>query len=287
MGSTCFNPSCLYQTPSGYIFRFRVPADIKPVVGRVEFRYSLRSGALRVAKHRARCIAPFIQQLFEKVRNGMAEFTSEKIKRMVQEYVRETLINDEKCRAISGPTTDGTMTLPGMSILESSDMKSEEAESLLKSVNRWPKNQDHSLMKTVTEKLLKAEGQFTGEGAEIAPESKNYKTLGRELLKAFQVVLQVRIKRSEGDYAIADSDLIHLLKQEIQNIPEHQKVNPEERQVMRFSEIQNHYIAEVEKGENWTEKTKAEKRCPVIGYPILQSYGPIAISVGILSWQNS
>jgi hypothetical protein len=57
------------------------------------------------------------------------------------------MTNDEKCRAISGPTADGTATLEGMTILESSDMKADEAESLLKSVNRWLKNQDHSLMK--------------------------------------------------------------------------------------------------------------------------------------------
>jgi hypothetical protein len=59
-------PSYVYQSPSGYIFRLRIPDVIKPAVGRVEFRYSLRAGALRVAKYRARCIASFIQQLFEK-----------------------------------------------------------------------------------------------------------------------------------------------------------------------------------------------------------------------------
>lgn len=42
--------SYMYQTPSGYIFRFRVPNDLREHVGKYEFRYSLRSGALRVRK---------------------------------------------------------------------------------------------------------------------------------------------------------------------------------------------------------------------------------------------
>lgn len=104
-------PSYMYQCPSGYIFRLRIPFDLRELVGKCEFRYSLRSGTLRVAKHRARCIASYIQQLFIKVRSSMAEFTQEQITKLVQKYIRETLENDEKCRAISGPTADGTTTL--------------------------------------------------------------------------------------------------------------------------------------------------------------------------------
>ena len=64
-------PTYLLQTPSGYYFRLRIPEDLQPLVGRGEFRYSLKCGALRIAKHRARCIASFVQTLFLKVRNSM------------------------------------------------------------------------------------------------------------------------------------------------------------------------------------------------------------------------
>lgn len=43
-GLFCFQ-SHLHLLPSGYIFYLRVPADIKPIVDRSEFRYSLGSGA--------------------------------------------------------------------------------------------------------------------------------------------------------------------------------------------------------------------------------------------------
>jgi len=107
MGLVVSSPSYMYQSPSGYIFRLRVSKDLRSLVSKTEFRYSLRSGALREAKYRARCIASFIQQLFEKVGRNIAEFTQEKITALVQGYIRETLANDEKCRTISGPNADG------------------------------------------------------------------------------------------------------------------------------------------------------------------------------------
>lgn len=137
MGFSVSQPSYLYQSSSGYIFRLRVPTDLRPVVGKTEFRYSLRTDALRTAKSRARAMAGYVQQLFMTVRSGMSELTQEQIQRLVQKYIRETLANDEQCRAMSGPTTSGTTTLEGMTLLESSDMKAPEARSLLQSVNRW------------------------------------------------------------------------------------------------------------------------------------------------------
>ena len=249
-------PSYVYQCPSGYIFRLRIPDDLKELVGKCEFRYSLRAGALRVAKQRARAIASYIQQLFIKVRNRMSEFTPEHIARLVKEHIREvlgndsstdndqgcsdtspavnpgsvivdgktvlessrmlgrsngkvllpperiaqlvqkymlkTLDNDEKCRAIGGTVGNDTVTLGDLSILEASNMGADEAQSVQKSVTRWLQLADHSLMHSVTEQIL------TAEGVSVDPESVTYQTVSRELLKAFQGVLNVRILRSRG-----------------------------------------------------------------------------------------
>ena len=91
MGFIVSAPAYLHQTPSGYIIRLRIPKDLKPVVGRVEFRHSFRTGAPRVAKHRARSIASYIHHLFTRIRSDMAEFTKEKIQEMVKQYIRLTL----------------------------------------------------------------------------------------------------------------------------------------------------------------------------------------------------
>jgi hypothetical protein len=227
--------SYLYQTPSGYIFRLKVPRDLRPLVGQGEFRYSLRAGALRVAKHRARCIASFIHEQFYRARAGMTEITPKNMTQMVKEhvqevigseresigvaaevapgsividgktvlqpsyaygsngkvvlpperikeltlrYIRETLDNDEKCRAMAGSVLVGSTTLEGMTFLESSNMKADEARVISQSVSRWLRQADHSLMNQLTEKLLQQEG------VEIDPESETYRTLSRELLKA-------------------------------------------------------------------------------------------------------
>jgi hypothetical protein len=114
-------PTYVYQSPSGYIFRIRVPNDLKEVVGRCEFRYSLRSRLLRVAKLRARSIAVFIHQLFTRVWNNMEEYTPEQITGLVRHYIKDTLSNDERCRSLDQDT------LEGKTMLEASNMGSDEA----------------------------------------------------------------------------------------------------------------------------------------------------------------
>ncbi len=309
-------PSYVYQCPSGYIFRLRIPADLRPLVGKCEFRYSLRAGALRMAKLRARAIAAYIQQLFIKVRSSMTDFTPEHISQLVKEYIREvlgnssiagndkacddvpaavtpgsmiingktvlessrmqgggngkvtlpperiaqliqkylldTLGNDEKCRAIGGTVTTGTVSLGELSFLEASNMGAVEAQSLLKSVNRWLQLADHSLMHSVTKKIL------VGEGVSVDPKSEAYQTLSRELLKAFQCVLKVRILRSTGDYSVPDNELVPRLKQQPRATVVSPVVTIEDTPIVRFSEVQKRYIAESEQGGNWRSKTKAE-----------------------------
>lgn len=134
--------------------------------------------------------------------NQASVMPSEHIPQMVQQYIRETLDNDEKCRAIGGTISTDTVTLDGMSLLEASNMKADEAQALLKSVTRWIQQADHSVMHPVTEKILNAAGVL------IDPASDTYKTLSRELLKAFQGVLNVRILRSAGDYSISNKRAI-------------------------------------------------------------------------------
>ena len=202
MGFFVSAPTYLYQSASGYIFRLRIPNDLRNIVGRVEFRYSLRTGALRIAKHRARSIASYIHLLFTRVRSSMSEFIQEKIQDLVKNYIKNTLANDEKCRAMSGPTATGSTTLEGMTLLESSDMKADEARSLLTSVNRWLQYQDHSLMKPVADKLIKAQGDA------VDSESETYKSLSRELMLMNTAMKLERSRHLNADLYARKSDRI-------------------------------------------------------------------------------
>lgn len=256
--SVSSTPSYLYQSTSGYIFRLRVPNDLRDLVGKSEFRYSLRTGAMRVARQRARSIASYIQQLFLDIRNAMSEWTQEKINQVVQRYIRETLANDELCRSLPRDHSGAPSTLPGKTLLEASGMQEKESESLLMLVDRWLKNQYFSPMEPVLNRVIHDNGN------DVEPDSITYHVLSRELLKAFQSILKVRIERSKGDYSKSDEELIPQLKQQPQAdfspsvsfmTPSGEEAEPS---VFRFTEVQERYLAEVEIGENWTKKTKAE-----------------------------
>ena len=110
-------PAYLYQSPSGYIFRLRVPSDLKQVVGKHEFRYSLRAGALRIAKYRARCVASYVQQLFEKVRRSMSDFTPEKITELVKDYIKKVREDDEACQGPTPVSTPGSVIVNGEKVI--------------------------------------------------------------------------------------------------------------------------------------------------------------------------
>ena len=202
----------MYQSPSGYIFRLKIPNDLRGIVGKCEFRYSLRTGSLRIAKQRSQYISSYLHQLFSRLRSREVELSQDQINELVKGYIRETLENDEKCRAIADPFTEGQTTLEGMSILEASDMNTAEAKSILSSVDKWLTVKDHSLMNDVAVKIANAFSKRQGLLDDISPDSASFKILSRELLKGFRDVLKVRIKRSGGDYAETDEQLIPALK---------------------------------------------------------------------------
>jgi hypothetical protein len=64
------SPSYLVRNPYTYCFRMNVPKDLQPSVGRKELRYTLRTGYLGVAKHKARLIAGQVQLIFKYLRRG-------------------------------------------------------------------------------------------------------------------------------------------------------------------------------------------------------------------------
>lgn len=131
MGFSVSQASYLYQTPSGYIFRLRVPGDLRELVGRCEFRYSLRAGALRVARYRARLLASYVHQLFSRIRNSMTEFTPERITAMVKGYIQDTLGDDKACAGQTTMSTPGSIIVNGKSVLEASSMRGSNGVMIL------------------------------------------------------------------------------------------------------------------------------------------------------------
>jgi len=52
-GKKFTSPSYLQSTPHGYYFRYKVPPDVRPVIGRTELESSLRTGKLSETKEQS------------------------------------------------------------------------------------------------------------------------------------------------------------------------------------------------------------------------------------------
>lgn len=264
MSFLIFSPSYVYHCPSGYYFRLRIPQDLKHLVGKAEFRYSLATGIRKIAKLRAREIVHFIQKLFTEVRRKMSEFTTAKINQLVRNYIKTTLKNDEKCRALN------VYDLEDKTFLEGSNMGKAEAENILSYVDKELKHgalvkvkhvgqsvDNNDLMAPVLKALLEQEGK------EVNRDSVDYKLLNRSLLKAFQSILKVRAKRSEGDYAESDEELIPELKEEdnVKGVSVSHSPVPtsvEEQAQTTFSEMKERYKTESSTAREWSQGTLKE-----------------------------
>lgn len=92
----------VFQRPSGYYFRFRLPADVKALVCKSELRYSLQTGSFPLAKSRARMIAGKVQSIIRWIRQRHRmkdqQLTPEQINDLIQGYIREFLQDDEDFR---------------------------------------------------------------------------------------------------------------------------------------------------------------------------------------------
>ena len=111
MGGLRSSPTYIYHHNSSYIFRITTPCDIVSHINKKEFRYSLRTGSLSVAKFRARVIVSMVQRLFKDIRRGgrMAELTDKEINQIIRNYIKRWLENDEKERLTKKPLNDDTL----------------------------------------------------------------------------------------------------------------------------------------------------------------------------------
>ncbi len=80
-------PTYVLLRPSGYCFRYQVPKDIKPLVGKSEIRYTLDTRQRSVAKSRARLIAGHIQQLIRSIRKNPGAMTQKLTRDLINSLI--------------------------------------------------------------------------------------------------------------------------------------------------------------------------------------------------------
>lgn len=216
MGFSVSSPTYMYQSPSGYIFRMRIPNDLRAIVGKGEFRYSLRTGISRIAKYRANCIATYLRQLFMNIRTNVIHFTKEKIQSLVKEYIGDTLAKDEYCRFQPSKTLDATFS--------KKEKVPEENEIFI-----------------LVRKLLHSMECFASNNHPLKVNVQN-------------ILQQVKLLVS-GE--LVEEELTSSLKKPRYTF-QGSSISLNASKSGNFSGVQENYILEVEKGGNWTEKTKAE-----------------------------
>jgi hypothetical protein len=93
------SPGYLVRNPSSFCFRMIVPKDLQKFVGKTELRYTLRTGNLRDAKHKAKLLAGQVQLIFRCLRKehqALGKLSDDQIKQLVHQYIKNAIDSWDK-----------------------------------------------------------------------------------------------------------------------------------------------------------------------------------------------
>lgn len=86
------NPPHVFRKNGLYYLRVVIPADLRPLVGKGELRYSLKTGYRSEASHRAGHVAARLKALLNDLRGlSMSKFTKDQVRPLVEQYVHARL----------------------------------------------------------------------------------------------------------------------------------------------------------------------------------------------------
>ena len=92
MPHTSKSPSYLARNAYSYYFRMNVPSDLQLYVGKRELRYTLKTGYIGQAKHKARYLASQVHILFNYLRRNqsiMSKLTKAQILVLIKQYIKK------------------------------------------------------------------------------------------------------------------------------------------------------------------------------------------------------
>lgn len=186
------NACYLIEHPSAFLFRIRVPQDLRPYIGKTEIRYSLKTGRLREAKPKARLLAGMVQRLFRQLRRGdcpVNELTPAEVSTIIEEYIREVTEEKEQQRLLTPRST--------AQINQKLDVI-DECQGILKDAHY------HSDFKAIEDH---AKEILTKRGIDFMPDEYAFKLFCAELVKATHLLMKQdrKILTEPLDAAIAKS----------------------------------------------------------------------------------
>ncbi len=236
----------LLKRDGRYYFRLRVPLDLRRWFGpRGEIKKSLKTNSYNDAKNLVRVWIYRGERLFTQLRSAM--LTDDQIKRLVADYLHETLHESEEMRLGGGRLfADDGEGEHGTSVIDTYlPLLSERVENLARGENEAVSN--------VADYLLEKAGITVDRG------SLEYGKLCRETLKVVIEAMKIEIERTKGNYdnwydrrsSPSDSPMPPLSLSPTSTAPQGQPG-------VTLSAAIEEYVKEHATGGNWTKKTQAE-----------------------------
>jgi integrase len=252
------SPCYLVRNPYSFCFRMIVPKDLRKFVGKTELRYTLRTGNLKDAKHKAKLLAGQVQLIFRclrKERQALGKLSDDQIKQLVHQYIKAALDSWDKYfyeefdDDIYPPQfTNAREFHSHLGFLDSF------RQDLIDCLNLG----DFSMLEETINGLLTNNG--------INPFDKSsleYRKLCAEIHKAEIQLIPLEIRHMQCDFSYKKQlpdifpDLFKKTPGKIGQTTASIAQNPAEEAGHLLSEVINKYVAENEKA-NWTEKSKQE-----------------------------
>ena len=231
--------SNLYRRDSVFYFVFNVPPDIRPFVKRCQFRYSLGTRQVSLARHRASYVGFRCRDLCRKIRvGGMNALEDSDISGLVQQWLQESLETMEDNR-VDGPVQSEA----GVGEVVS-DLQKAEA-SYRSALGR----SDYNFVERQAEMILEERG------LSFERDSHAFRKLCRELMKASIRHIQIEQERSKGEY----DDLPEPGNSVA--IPAIASQEPQSNVIfISISKLFDGYEQEMLAGKRWRDKTRLENR---------------------------
>ena len=186
------SPSYLVRNPYTYCFRICVPIDLQRYVGKKELRYSLRTGYLGVAKHKARIIAGQVQLIFKSLRKGnssLMKLSDNQIQEIVQKYLKSYIDGIEE-RMYSGELLP--FEIDPQSFYQYIDTLDEAKQDIIEGLG----TRDYRTVERIVDDLFKENGIEN-----IDKSSVSYQKLCRGILRAQLKGIDIEKKQMLGGYS--------------------------------------------------------------------------------------
>lgn len=251
-------PCHLYQRGNAFYFRLVIPAGLRSLLGRHEFRCSLGCLPLKEARRKAAKLEAKACKLLEGVREEwlLEKLTIEQIREIASKWYEETLEETELSRF----TREGNRA--DSEVLRERNEREAEALGFLESDLREalangviPKGTEEMAQELLGKREIKVEAS-----------SREYLLLARELLIAEIKWHQVVQKRRLGIYAPGQDHLYPDFSERayLSSIAVSQGRQQEDPGAT-LGELRDRYLAEAERGGKWKVKKSADENRAIIG----------------------